>query len=194
MITREHITAVILAGGKSSRMGRDKALLRFGDRTFLENMIRLVSPFVKTVLISSGNPEHARFGVPVIGDEIPDAGPMGGLVSAGSHSDTDFIFLFSCDIPLLQPSVLQKLIGSTDPTLDAVVPTHGGTTEPLCALYHRRTLELFRDRLQKGKLKMREVLDHLKVLYIEFPEQNEGAYLRNVNTPNDLETLNDPHP
>ena len=97
------ITAVILAGGKSSRMGSDKSLLKLGNKTLIEHVVDTVRPYVKSVLIVTNDNEKYHFinDVCFISDIRKDQGPLMGLVSGISSVDTKWSFVTSCDMPLI---------------------------------------------------------------------------------------------
>ena len=84
------ITGIILAGGQSTRMGTDKVLLEINEKTLLERAIELVQPLSETVLISSNNPIHKKYGFEIIPDEIKDCGPIGGIYTCLKKSETEW--------------------------------------------------------------------------------------------------------
>src|SRR3972149_1031162 len=112
MIALHNITAAILAGGKSSRMGTDKALLKIGDAAFIERIARTArSVFERVILISDANEKYSSLPLPIYLDLFPQCGPLGGLHSALVHSSTPYVFVTPCDLPLITAAMIQELVG-----------------------------------------------------------------------------------
>ena len=189
MITKE-ICAVILAGGKSRRMGRDKALIRIGGRTLVEIMAERVSPLTDKVFISANNPETFSF-LPfqAVPDLYPGQGPLSGLHAVmAEHVYTLYITL-ACDLPGLPASLIRRMLDVSE-GFDAVIPrTSDGMAHPLAAVYRRTCLPVIEDALQKKANKFIDAFpgDGLRVRWME-PGEGNFTYndLANINTPDDL--------
>lgn len=131
--------AVILCGGHSTRMGRDKATLPFGDETLLERLVRRLRPLVEEVTVV-GRAGQVLPPLPpdvqIAHDEIEDQGPLGGLQAALLHTRMDAVYVTGCDVPFLQPAFVALLFESLGDAAIAVAE-EGGFTHPLAAVYRR---------------------------------------------------------
>lgn len=182
-------SAVILAGGQSSRMGENKALLTLDGRRFIDKIydeLDWVSERFISVDDAAAHPELA--GYPLVGDVYLGAGPMGGLYAALKSTAADAILAVSCDLPLFSRALGEKLIAAMDDKTDAVVPhTLDGRVHPLCAVYSRRCLETFGFQLMSKNYRMTDALDKLHTNYIF--AQAFSRSLTNVNTPEEYALL-----
>ncbi|MEN8115931.1 MAG: molybdenum cofactor guanylyltransferase [Bacteroidota bacterium] len=181
------ITGIILAGGKSSRMGTDKALLELGGITLLEKAIGLCQSACSSILISSNNPKHRKPDIPLIPDEIENCGPMGGIYSCMKKSLTDWNFVVSVDSPLVIPEFIGYLISETE-DCDVVVPVHSKGKEPLIALYHKQCLPEMERMLRSGNFKMHNLFHSVKTKWIDTNEWlvKYPKLFYNINRPEEL--------
>src|SRR5579883_2977572 len=174
-----------LAGGRSSRMQRDKAALEYAGRTQLERAMELMMPLVERAFVSvrrdqTGDPLRARFAQIVDSGEVD--GPIAGIVAAQTrHPDAAWLVL-ACDLPLLDQQTLEHLLRSRRPEKQATAyrSSHDGLPEPLCAIYEPSSREAIRAYLASGRDCPRKFLINSDTELIEQPEP--GA-LDNVNTP-----------
>ena len=134
------ICAGILAGGKSTRMGRDKAMLAYSDRCFLERTLDSCSLFPE-LLVSVADPEaYPGLSVPRIPDALPDFGPLEGIYQLLSHCRSPYLLAVATDMPLLTPAFLQALARCVTGDEDCLVLRVAGKLEPLCSLYGKTAL------------------------------------------------------
>jgi molybdopterin-guanine dinucleotide biosynthesis protein A len=181
------ITGIILAGGKSTRMGTDKALIKIGDKNLLETVIEICKPVCKTIIISSNNPEHANYGYPVVIDEINECGPIGGIYSCIKKSETDWNFVISVDTPFVASGFIQFLFQQCG-DFDAIIPAYSGKTEPLIALYNQSCLPVIEKQIQLQRFKINHLVALLNTGFVECGEWLEKTPLlfKNLNHPEDL--------
>jgi molybdenum cofactor guanylyltransferase len=184
-------TGVILAGGRSRRMGQDKALmpLHAGGPTMLDHALDLISPVVDDLLVVGVPEAHGHVGPFVIPDDHPGLGPLGGLITAMRYASHDRLLVIAVDMPCLTTALFERLKRELGHFTDAAVPIHGGRPEPLVGAYHRRCASPFRERMTNGQLKMSEALDAVRTTWVEigtgsgdWPED----LFHNVNHPEDL--------
>nr|WP_319998780.1 molybdenum cofactor guanylyltransferase [uncultured Draconibacterium sp.] len=183
------ITSIILAGGKSKRMGTDKALLELDGRTLLERAINLCRPFSADLLISSNSDFHAGFNYPVIKDEVKNCGPISGIYSCLKQSNTDWNLVLSVDAPFVDTLFLQFLLKESG-DFDAVVPFTEKGAEPLIALYNRSCIEKMEQLLDNGDYKMHNLLKSVNTNRVDAQEYlvaNKRLFI-NLNRPEDLES------
>lgn len=176
---------LVLAGGRSTRMQRDKAALEYAGRSQLERAVELVTPLVERVFVSvrrdqTGDPLRARFAQIVDSGDV--AGPIAGIIAAQSrHPDAAWLVL-ACDLPLLDSRTLEHLLGSRRPERQATAyrSSHDGLPEPLCAIYEPSSREAIRAHIASGRDCPRKFLINADAQLLDQPEP--GA-LDNVNTP-----------
>lgn len=181
------ISGIILAGGKSLRMGTDKAVLELKGQTLLEHAIEVCRPSCKTILISSNNSLHQKLGYITIPDEIPGCGPMGGIYSCLKQSETDWNFILSVDSPFVEPEFIQLLISQTG-SFDVIVPVHAKGKEPLIAMYHKTCLAEIKKMLKSGNFKMHNLLNSINTKFVDVQKSVEKypKLFLNLNRPVDL--------
>jgi molybdopterin-guanine dinucleotide biosynthesis protein A len=184
------LVAGILAGGRSRRMGRDKALLTVEGRPLIERVVRAVLPLTADILISCNDEARLRFlNFPLVPDVFAGQGPMAGLHAVASSSTRPLILLVACDMPGLRTAVLERLL-SFENGNDAVVPCSAdGRVHPLCALYRRSCLPILEEYLRQGRNRMTDFLKDPR-LVVRRLDGSEGGYsdadLVNVNLPEEL--------
>lgn len=185
---RPEVGAVVLAGGKSSRMGEDKSLLQVQSQTLIERVVGQLRPILDHVVVGANDPERFAFlNLKVIADQAPDQGPLMGIVSCLSESPFDLNFVTGCDIPEMNQGLIEKMITAAE-GFDVVIPrSPDGRLEPLFAVYRKTILEPARALLSEGKRRVAELLSRVRVKYVEMPG---GDWYRNLNTMEDyLEEL-----
>ena len=180
-----------VAGGRSVRMGRDKALLPWGSGTLLDHALdRLRSVCSEVCILGGREPRYADRGVPVLLDGVPGGGPLAG-VAAGLESSGGRPGLFlAVDLPLVPASLLRRLLELAS-GLDAVVPVTDDGPQPLCAVYGPACLAPIRRRLEAGERKMTCFWPDVRVrqaLSVELSGYGDPALVfRNLNTLEDYE-------
>ena len=175
------LAGYVLTGGRSSRMGCDKALLPFGGGALVESVARAVELAAGSAVLVGKPRLYRHLGYPAIPDLYPGAGPLGAILTAFEHSSADWNLVAACDMPELSGEFLRGLVEAADG--DAVVPVGpSGSPEPLCAVYHRRSRPVLERALGRGAGSMRAALKDLRVTFVWVPEV---LYFQNVNTPED---------
>jgi molybdopterin-guanine dinucleotide biosynthesis protein A len=181
------ITGIILSGGQSTRMGTDKALIRFNKKTLLENAIEICKPMCTNILISSNNQEHKISGIKIIPDEFLNCGPLSGIYSCLKKSETPWNFVISVDAAFVEPAFIEYLMNETDDS-DAIVPIHDKGKEPLISMYHKNGLVEMQKHLKSGDLKMQNLINAINAKFVDsqywidkFPN-----IFRNLNKPEDI--------
>jgi molybdenum cofactor guanylyltransferase len=186
------IAAFILAGGESSRMGRDKALLELGGMPLILRTARLVEAAAGPPAVI-GNPEaYEPLGLRLIADDWPGAGPLGGIATALRASDAPWSLVVACDLPYLTRDWLEYLIArALASQMDAVVPMNALGAEPLCAIYHKRAEPAISSALERGTRKVTDGLKDVRIEAIAPTEwkafDSEGLLFKNMNSPEDYE-------
>jgi molybdopterin-guanine dinucleotide biosynthesis protein A len=178
-----------VAGGASRRMGRDKALLPWGESDLLGHALDRLSTVVAEVRILAGSAlRHLERGVPVDLDPVAGRGPLGGLLAALEAAQGRAVLLLAVDLPLVPAGLLARLVALA-PVSDAIVPVFPRGPEPLCALYGAACLPAVRRRVRAGELKMTSFWPDVRVREL-VPQELEpfGKPERlffNVNSPDE---------
>lgn len=192
MTAQKKISAIILAGGKSSRFGSNKAFATYNGKPLLQNSIDLVQTLCDSVIVIGDKSLETITSQPVLQDILPEQGPAGGIYTGLFHSKTEMNLIVGVDLPLLSVDFLAYLLTFADKNFKAVVPLFDGHPQPLCALYSRHYLDWMQEAMQKGSLKMRNIIDRQQTYYLEIG-QNLPFYssllFANINTLKDLENL-----
>jgi len=192
MSDKVSIVAYLLAGGKSSRMGKDKGLIKLADKPMAKYAIETLEHMGLTPTIVSNNEAYASLGYPLIKDIVPDKGPMGGLHTAMEDNQATYVFLVSCDLPFVPKEAFQKLIDAINGQ-SVIVSEFMGKTNPLFALYHKNLKEQIRENVDLEKLKMQDFIsdtDFEKVDMEDLVLQSPKRFT-NINTPEDLNKINE---
>ena len=176
--------AFVLAGGRSSRMGRDKALLLFDGRPLVQHVANQAGVVSHPVTLVGSASRYANLGYPVIEDIFPGNGPLGGIHAALAHTVSDWNLILACDMPQATPDFLSQLSARAEGCgLSAVVPVSpDGLAQPLCAAYHRRCAG---DMERALRTHIRKVADAIAAFDVDFWPVPESHYFRNLNTPED---------
>ncbi|MBN1593547.1 MAG: molybdenum cofactor guanylyltransferase [Candidatus Coatesbacteria bacterium] len=188
---KEYATAIMLAGGDSGRMGRDKCMLPVGGLPMVERIFRQIAPHFEEVIISANDPDRFKFlNLPVIPDLKRGTGPLGGILSSLLTSSSDKNVVVACDIPDVNLPLLRRLLGMLD-GFDAAIPrSNEGFLEPLFAAYSKSIIPAMRRQLDDGYRKISTVFDHAKIGYLDLPV---GYDLKNLNTKRDYEEYIEQH-
>jgi molybdopterin-guanine dinucleotide biosynthesis protein A len=185
------VSAFVLAGGKSSRMGTDKALLQFGGQALIVHALALAKSVTNDVKIIGGPEKFASFGN-VVPDKYAERGPLGGIHAALLSSATDCNLILGVDLPFVQPRFLSFLVSEAE-TSGAVVTlsSTGGYLQTLCAVYRKDFLKLAEAALAGGRNKIDALLPGISVRVINEQELTAAGFsssmFRNLNTPEEWE-------
>ncbi|MGZ0017304.1 molybdenum cofactor guanylyltransferase [Yeosuana sp. AK3] len=188
MVNKKDITGIILAGGKSSRMGTDKGFLKLNGKTFIEYSIEAIKPLVSQIMIVSNNPDYDVFKLKRVDDIIKDSGPLAGIYSGLQHSKTDYNLVLSCDIPLIKTRILEHLIEAQDGFHDVVQIVSHGKSMPLIALYKKTCETTFYQLLQHDERRLQLAINQCKVKNMVLNSEFE-IFTENINTPEALEQI-----
>ena len=178
------LSIVILAGGKSTRMGRNKALLRAGNSTMLERIAEELSGFSEILVSAAEEGSYREIGLRVCPDEHPGIGPIEGIRQVLRAAKEDYVFICAADMPFISREVVHALAAEIRPEDDCCVLTCGGRPEPLCAVYSRRVLPLIDGMIAEGCRKPRALYTRCRVRYV--PLEDTGLRpetVENINTP-----------
>jgi len=175
------ITGIILAGGKSTRMGTDKGLMVLDGMLFIEHIIKAMQPMVGKIIIVSNNSNYNNLGLKCVPDLIKNSGPLAGLYTGLYHSKTDYNMVLSCDIPTVNADVLQLLINNIENNYQVIQVKSQNKTMPLIALYKRECIDTCKTLLNLGEKRLRQLMSHLQTKTITIDPVLD-QYVQNINT------------
>ena len=188
-----HVSGVILAGGKSRRMGGSpKALLPFGGRPLIQHIVERLESVLADCLVVTNSPElYAFLGRPMVGDVFPDGGSLGGIYSGLQAVPGEAALCVACDMPFLSAALIGDLAGRAGEA-DVVIPDAAGELQPLHAVYGKACLPAMERRLRAGQLKITGFFEEVRVVRV--PETEVARFempalaFMNLNTPDDVAT------
>jgi molybdopterin-guanine dinucleotide biosynthesis protein A len=185
------ITAFVLAGGKSTRMGEDKAFLDFDGRTLLDHALEKAREVSASVCIVGDASKFGNYGE-TVEDRYPNRGPLGGIEAALASTATEINLILGVDLPLIEVAFLKHLLGRARTARATVtVPRAGGCLQSLCAVYDRAFAEVARTSLQSGQNKIDSLFTTVQTYILgEKDLTREGFSSQmfcNLNTPQDVE-------
>jgi molybdopterin-guanine dinucleotide biosynthesis protein A len=186
------VSAVVLAGGRSTRLQQDKALLELDGEWVLESILRKLAFLSDDVLVVGGDQDKLRrLGVPIVPDARPGAGPLGGIYSGLKSMRHERGLFVACDMPLLSLPLLRYMI-ELSTAFDVVIPRIGDNVEPLHAIYSQACLLPIEEQLDRGERRVVCFHPNVRMRYVEASEINDldpqHLSFFNINTPQDLET------
>jgi len=195
--SKQSFCGVLLAGGKSSRMGENKALLTFGGRTFLDIQLEKLCKIGASEVLVSGDPKtlesfvnnfKSDVNIRIIPDKVSNKGPLGGLYSCFTETDHNSAIVIGIDTPLVTISTLSKIIACHfECKKDATVLTAASSIEPLIAAYSTGTHTVIKELIDNDRLSIRPLLDRVDTYYLEFDGMESELF--NCNLPEDYQTL-----
>lgn len=188
------MASIILAGGRSTRLGQDKVSLVIGGERLLQRTINHLIPLDQAIiLVLAPGQSNTEFDhhpdVSLAWDMESGKGPLAGIYSGLKITPDDDNIVVACDMPFLNINLLRYMIGLAS-GVDIVIPRIGNNVEPLHAVYSKNCLDIIEGMMAKGDLKVSNLLDLAKVKYVEEDELNrldpDSLSWFNINTPNDL--------
>ena len=188
-MNKKAVTGIVLAGGASSRMGKDKGLCDFKGKPLVSYAIDILQPLCDNIIISSNNiNDYQRFGLPVYEDIYKNIGPIGGIYTCLKKSSTIANLVVSCDTPFLISSVLKFVLENSD-NYDVVAPKHGKSFyEPLAAYYSKSIVNLIEESINAKDYKLINFFDKIRFLGLNVGgiEGYTDSIFKNLNSPEDL--------
>ena len=181
------VTAIILAGGKSRRMGLNKAFLKYGSTTFIEHQVMMLRKIFDEIILSANDANaYTRLKLPIVSDIIPEKGPLSGICAGLSRAKSSHAFVIACDMPFINEKLILYLKSQIN-GYDVVVPQTSRGLEPMHAFYSRNCIQPMHRCLEEGRLRIVDLFSEVKVKIVgekEFAGLDESLQsLINLNTP-----------
>ena len=185
----ESFTGIVLAGGKSRRMGMDKGMILLKGKSLARHAIDTLSALCTDILISANDPVYESFGYPIINDEFPGAGPMAGIYSSLQRAQNPKCLVIPVDTPLISADMYRHLLKVEEPCDALVSVDHQSRYQPLCAIYYKSILPIMKDQISKKILGFEPLFKRVKCIPVPFNLQmdfyNDKTF-SNINSPEDL--------
>ncbi|OCA82334.1 molybdenum cofactor guanylyltransferase [Bacillus sp. FJAT-27225] len=163
-------TAILLSGGKSSRMGTNKALLDIGGKPNIERIRdELAGIFDEIILVTNDPGQYEFLNVRTVADDFPGKGPLAGIHAGLKASSYDTGFVVACDMPFVSGDLAESLIRRLG-NHDAIVPMIGGTHHPLFAVYKKSIIKEIQSCIEEGRLRIKDLLRNIDAVYIDKKE------------------------
>ncbi|MBI4811512.1 MAG: molybdenum cofactor guanylyltransferase [Ignavibacteriales bacterium] len=192
MKLRSDITGVILAGGRSSRMGQDKALLMYKDKPFIQHITETLKQVFEKVIIISDDTEAYKFlNIPIYEDIYKNCGPLSGIHSTFINSTTENIFITSCDVPFINSVAVQYILDHHSQG-DATVFSIDQHIQPLFGVYNRSCFMKLENHLEQKQYSVLQFFNNIPTNVIQLKSSlaiDFSENLKNVNTPEDYRRL-----
>ena len=189
----EGVSGVILAGGKSRRYGKNKALVEIGGIALIKRVLRVIEPLFGSVVLITNTPEtYAFLNIPMFEDRIKGVGPLGGIFTGLQVISENVGFFVACDMPFLN-SHLIRYLASVREDFDVVVPTFSGKFEALHALYSKNCLTQIEKLIQDDVYQTIQLFQSVSVRYVEENEIRRFDpgldSFSNINKPEELRKM-----
>lgn len=188
-----NISAVVLAGGKSTRMkGNNKAYLTYKNEKFIDIILKTLENEFSNIYISVDHKEkYKNFGYELIEDLFSEIGPISGIYSSLKYVESDFILVFPCDMPLINVEVVKCLLRNVQNEDLCIVLKSSNKIYPLCGVYSKKALPIIKEMIDIKDFKLRNLVEKLHGRIILLNEENlNEELLINVNDPNEYDKLN----
>ena len=190
-----NINCIVLAGGKSTRLGHDKVLEKIGDKSLLEQVISRIDPISKEIIIVTAKERTfaelaGRPNIKLVTDIIPGQGSLGGIYTGLIKSDSLYNIVLAADMPFVNTDLLKYMVGVSE-GFDLILPRVEGLFEPLHAIYSKNCIQPIEKIFQQGSKVIIELFKYVKVRYIEMEEVDKydprHLSFYNINTKEELE-------
>lgn len=182
----QNIAVYILCGGRSSRMKSEKGLVELHGKPFLQWILEAVNPLTEKITLVTKNNDYSKFQLPMIHDMVDNKGPVGGIYSALSHSNSQFNLILSCDIPKITTEVLLDLIrGAISSDKEVSFLCDETYDYPLIGCYQKKVVSVFENAVLQNHLKLCPLVDSLSPKKFRVTRKNQSV-LQNINSLEEL--------
>lgn len=185
----QNIAVYILCGGRSSRMKSEKGLVELHGKPFLKWILEAVDPLTDKITLVTKNDDYSKFRLPLIEDKVENKGPVGGIYTALSHSNSQYNLILSCDIPKITTEVLYELIqGALSSEKEVSILCDETHDYPLIGCYQKKVVRFFEDAVRQNHLKLCPLVDSLSPNKFQVTRKSQSA-LQNINSLEELSCL-----
>lgn len=184
----EKYSGILLAGGKSSRMGEDKAFLKYGGLFLYQYNLKILEQFSDNLIVSSSNKAFNQLKYLRVEDETPELGPIGGIYSSLKRIRYSNAIVLPCDLPFITIDIIDELIANSEGYDICIALNNSGQPEPLVGIYSTSILPKMEDLIKNGKYKIRDLLLEVKTNFLSLESTQQNTF-QNVNYPEDYKSL-----
>lgn len=181
-------SGILLAGGKSSRMGEDKAFMRYGNHFLYEYSLDILKKKSEDILVSSSNPGFYHLNYKIIADEIPGIGPLGGIYSCLKQIKNKYAIILPCDLPMITEKIIDVLLMNSPGYEISIAINDNNLAEPLIGVYSKSLIPIIDKMLGANHYKMQELLKLTRTNFVKIPEVSSEIF-RNINSPEEFNSL-----
>jgi len=181
-------SGILLAGGKSSRMGDDKAFMKYKDRFLYEYSFSILKSFSQDILISSSNTRFNNQDYRCVEDEMPDLGPISGIFSCLKRIKYPSAIVLPCDLPFISVKTVETLLNNSQGYDITVALNHQNFPEPLIGIYSSAIISRLEKMINSGNYKLQNLLKDSKTHFVKIPQISPETFL-NINNPEDYNSL-----
>ena len=179
-------TAIILAGGKSIRMGEDKGLMFLNGKPMIQHVIDVVQALTHRIIIISNNSDYKKFNYPIFNDSVKNKGPLGGLLTGLENSTTAKNLVLSCDAPYVNKALIELLLFNSK-NYDVVIPIKDKQTHQLIGVYDKNCLPILKKKIANNNLKIKTAIQEMNYKIIDANHIDTHVF-HNINTKEDVTT------
>ncbi len=184
---KRNISVGILAGGKSSRMGTDKALIRIGNERMISRIAKELGGFSDTIVSAGRNRAYDDLGFDTVYDENVEVGPMEGIRQVLLHAGEEYVFICAADMPFISKELVSYMAGYISSDYDCYVIADEEHIHPLCAIYKKSVLPVIEELIAEKKYRLREIFSRVATKYITLEQTVfDKKTVRNINTRDEL--------
>ncbi|MBR1771580.1 MAG: molybdopterin-guanine dinucleotide biosynthesis protein B [Lachnospiraceae bacterium] len=183
-MNRKHALSVgVLAGGKSTRMGQNKALLQIESKRFIDRICEELSGFSEVLISDAKKGNYEELGLPVVYDAHEGIGPLEGIYQLLLHAREDYVFVCAADMPFIQKELVEYMAEFISSDYDCYCLVDEDHIHPLCAIYSKKMLEAVREQIESGNYRIMQVLRRVRTKYIKLGQTGfDKRIVRNINT------------
>jgi molybdopterin-guanine dinucleotide biosynthesis protein A len=189
MKNTKKITGIILCGGKSRRMGNNKAFLKLNGKYIVSHVFEVLSALCKEIIISTNTKELAFLKGDLVADEFQNIGPIAGIYSALKHSKTEKNIILSCDTPFINTDILEYLLKNSE-NFDVVLPVFEDFLQPLTGIFNKTIIPIIENEITKGNYIPPRIFEKTNLNKLKIDKNIKGWHKHlffNVNSPEDYE-------
>jgi molybdenum cofactor guanylyltransferase len=184
----EKYSGILLAGGKSMRMGQDKAFMRYGESCLYEYSLAVLKTFSEDIFISSSNPGFSHLNYRIIEDELPGIGQIGGIYACLKRIRNSRAIVLPCDLPLITGKIIEILIENYKAYDICIALNDLNFPEPLIGIYSVTLVPVIESMIAGNQYKMQELFKVVKTNFVKIPDATPELF-RNINNPGDFNSL-----
>lgn len=185
----KNISGIVLCGGKSKRMGKNKALLKLDDKYLIMHVLELLSSFSKELIISTNSSDLAFLQVKLVSDEFQEIGPIAGILSALKQIKTDKAIILSCDTPFINESIIKYMLESSI-NYDVVLPVFKDYLQPMTGVFDKKIIPIIEKEIESGNYIPPKIFEKTNLNKLKIDKTIKGWHkdlFFNVNSPEDYE-------